>query len=161
MRMSIIVRRASQQDAAIVSALNVDVQDLHAKALPWLFKTSGSGTFNAADAAELLAKENHLTFLCELNGQAAGYVVAEIQRKPDTPIKFARDTIYIHHISVRPECRKRGAGHALLNAVKSHGKSLGLTTLALDTWAFNDDALAFFQREGLVPYNIKLWAKIT
>ena len=33
------VRRATVADAATISALNADVQAVHAAALPWLFKT--------------------------------------------------------------------------------------------------------------------------
>ena len=68
--------------------------------------------------------------------------------------------IYVHQISVRPKFQKQGAGRALLDAVKAKGKEHGITLLALDTWAFNKEALAFFQSYGLVPYNIKLWNRI-
>jgi ribosomal protein S18 acetylase RimI-like enzyme len=65
--------------------------------------------------------------------------------------------MYVHQISVRPAARRRGIGRALLDAVKQHGESLGIMTLALDAWSFNEAALAFFQSYGLAPYNVRLW----
>src|SRR3989442_2655207 len=45
------VRRATVADVATISALNADVQAVHAAALPWLFKTPSAETFPPATAA--------------------------------------------------------------------------------------------------------------
>lgn len=31
--------------------------------------------------------------------------------------------------------------------------------VALDVWSFNDGALRFFEKNGLVPFNVRLWSK--
>jgi len=45
--MNIVIRRASDADAEVVSLLNADVQSLHASALPERFKPLGPDTFPA------------------------------------------------------------------------------------------------------------------
>jgi ribosomal protein S18 acetylase RimI-like enzyme len=67
--------------------------------------------------------------------------------------------IYIHEITVRSKARRKGVGRSLLDAAKAHGRSLGISTVALDVWSFNKGALDFFQRNGLVPFNVRLWNK--
>jgi hypothetical protein len=64
--MAITVRRAATADAELVSALNADVQALHAVALPWRFKPPGPDTFPPKDAEALLAKSGHVVFIAEL-----------------------------------------------------------------------------------------------
>jgi hypothetical protein len=56
--MTVEVRRATNDDAAQIALLNVDVQRIHADAHPWLFKQPGPETFTPPDAAALLAKPN-------------------------------------------------------------------------------------------------------
>ncbi len=60
------VRRATVADAATISALNADVQAVHAAALPWLFKTPSAETFPPATAAAMLARHDVLVYLAYL-----------------------------------------------------------------------------------------------
>jgi ribosomal protein S18 acetylase RimI-like enzyme len=80
-------------------------------------------------------------------------------RRPETTRQFAHELIYIHEISVRPDARRKGVGRLLLDAAKTHGRSLGIPMVALDTWSFNERALRFFEKNGLVPFNVRLWHK--
>ena len=84
------VRRATAADAATISALNADVQAVHAAALPWLFKTPSAETFPPATAAAMLARDDVLVYLAYLG---------------DAP-------------SVLPSLRGRGIGGALFGAVR-------------------------------------------
>jgi len=154
---SLEIRRATKDDAATIAALNADVQAIHADALPWRFKHPAASPYPAAEVESRLARPDIVAFLARQDGASVGYVIAEIIRQPDTARHHAHSTIYVHEISVRETARRHGIGRALLDAVKAHGEALGITTLALDTWAFNAGALAFFQRYGLVPYNVRMW----
>jgi diamine N-acetyltransferase len=153
----VVVRRAGEADAAIVSALNDDVQAVHAAALPWRFKPPGPDTFPPSAAAAILAKPENLVFLAELDGAPVGYVYAEIARLPDDPMRPAYDMVYLHHISVRATARRQGVGEALLGAVREAGKAVGIDLLALDVWTFNTSAREFFRKQGFNPYNERLW----
>jgi GNAT superfamily N-acetyltransferase len=155
--MSIVVRRATTADAELVSRLNADVQALHAAALPWRFKPPGPDTFPPAAAEALLAKPGHVVFIAELSGEPAGYAYAEIVHRAETPFHYAHAMVHLHHISVRPEFRKQGVGNALLEAVRSVGKDQGITLMMAEVWAFNEDARAFFRRNGFSAYTERLW----
>jgi GNAT superfamily N-acetyltransferase len=155
--MAIAVRRATAADAELVSALNADVQAIHAAALPWRFKQPGPGTFPPSEAAALIARPGHLVFIAEADGEAAGYAYAEVIRRPATVFHHAYESIYLHHISVSPSHRRHGAGTALLAAVRAAGKELGIDLLTADVWSFNKDARAFFRRHQLTPFIERLW----
>jgi len=157
--MAIHIRKAVEQDAATLAALNADVQAIHAAAMPWLFKPPGPDTFAPAMVRDLLAQPENLVFIAEVDGSAAGYAYAEIQERPETPLSYARDMIYLHHISVRPTHRGHGVGSALIEAVRAAAAENGIKLVALDVWTFNEEARAFFRRCGFVAYNERLWSR--
>jgi ribosomal protein S18 acetylase RimI-like enzyme len=156
--MSITVRRANVDDAALIASLNADVQAVHAEVLPWRFKPS-DGRAHASEAAAFLAKPESLVFIAEVAGEPAGYVHAEIIRRPETSLVHPYEAIYIHAISVRPTYRRRGVGSALIEAVRAAGRAAGIELLTLDIWAFNDTARQFFSRQGFGAYQEKLWRR--
>lgn len=155
--MGIVIRKAVEQDAAILGALNADVQAVHAAALPWLFKPAGPEAFPPARVRDILADPDNVIFIAETGGDAAGYAWAQIQERPETPWTYAHDVMYLHHLSVKPACRRRGIGHALVDAVRAAAADAGITRVALDVWTFNEDARAFFRRCGFAAYNERLW----
>ena len=157
--MPIEIRATTLEDASAISALNADVQQIHANAHPSRFKPPGPYTFTEMDAKDLLISPNYFAFLALDEGAPIGYLVAEIVRRPETARQFAHELVYIHEISVRPGARRKGVGRLLLDAAKAHGRSLGISTVALDTWSFNEAALRFFRNNGLVPFNVRLWHK--
>jgi GNAT superfamily N-acetyltransferase len=157
--MPIEIRAATPEDAGTISALNADVQQIHADAHPWRFKPPGLHTFTEKDARDLLSKPGYFAFLAFDEGGPNGYLVAEIVRRSETARHFAHELIYIHEMSVPPVARRKGVGTSLLNGAKAHARSLGISLVALDTWSFNEGALLFFQKNGLVPFNVRLWNK--
>jgi ribosomal protein S18 acetylase RimI-like enzyme len=156
--MAIVIRKAVEQDAAILGALNADVQAVHAAALPWLFKPPGPDTFSPGEVKRLLAEPDSLIFIAEVDGTAAGYAYAEIQERPETPFVHAYEMIYLHHLSVRPAHRRHGVGSALLGAVRTAAAEAGIALVALDVWTFNDAARAFFRRHGFAAYHERMWS---
>ncbi len=155
--MSTIVRRATESDATLISALNADVQAVHAAAVPWQFKVPNAASFPPAEVAALIADPDNLVFLAEVASEPAGYAYAEVVRRPETWFSYAFEMVYLHHISVRPAHRRAGVGTALIDAVRAAANGIGIDLLALDVWSFNEDARAFFRREGFSPYNERLW----
>jgi ribosomal protein S18 acetylase RimI-like enzyme len=155
--MPIVIRRAGAADAVTVSALNVDVQAVHAQALSSRFKPPGADTFPPSEVARLFESAANLVFIAEVDGEASGYAYAEIIRRAETSLVYAHELVYLHHLSVRPAFRRRGIGNALVGAVRAAADQAGIATIALDVWTFNEPAGAFFRRHGFVPYNERLW----
>jgi ribosomal protein S18 acetylase RimI-like enzyme len=157
--MAIVVRRATIDDAALISSLNAEVQAIHAAALPWRFKSPGPETFPPSAAANLLASSNNLVFVADIESEPAGYAYAEVIRRAESSFHHAYESIYLHHISVRSAHRRCGVGKHLIEAVRAAGNELGISLLTLDVWSFNDDARAFFHRHGFTPYIERLWSR--
>jgi ribosomal protein S18 acetylase RimI-like enzyme len=154
--MPITVRRATVADAALLSALNAEVQAIHAAALPGWFKPSGPEAFPPAAAVALLGNPYNLVLVAEIGAEPVGYVYAGVTRHAETPWRWAYDMVYLHQIGGRAGYRRRGVGAALVAAVRADAASRNVALLGLDVWSFNAEARAFFQRQGFAPYNERM-----
>ncbi len=107
--MSVEIRAALPEDAPTISPLNADVQQMHADAYPWRFKSPGAQTFTEKDAEDLLTNLSYFAFLAFDGSAPIGYLVAEIVHRPETARQFAHELIYIHEISVPLAHAERGS----------------------------------------------------
>jgi ribosomal protein S18 acetylase RimI-like enzyme len=155
--MPIDIRPAEAADADLISVLNREVQSKHAAALPWLFKD----TDLAREAAEaLLRSERNLVLIASVDGQPAGYIYAEFRDFRESPLTFPYEALHIHHISVARAFRRTGIGRALMDHVIVAAKERDVRRMTADYWAFNEQAQAFFEGFGLMPYNIRVWREL-
>jgi diamine N-acetyltransferase len=157
--MKLTIRTATVADAALLSALNADVQAMHAQAMPWWFKPPGPETFPAAAAAALLARSENLVLIAEVASEPVGYVYAEVVQRPEDSFRYAYRMLYLHHLSVRPAWQRRGIGEALLEPVRKAATERGIALVGLDVWSFNEEARAFFRRQGFVTFNERMWSR--
>ncbi len=159
--MTLEIRKASEDEGALLAELNKDVQTLHATALPQFFKQPHKDDAGLVrEFAEKLADSNRLFLIAIVHNIPAGYVFAELQIEPETPRHPKKNVVYVHHISVRPKFQKQGIGRALLDEIKFRAAEMGAETLALDVWTFNESARAFFKSYGLSTFNEKMSLKI-
>jgi ribosomal protein S18 acetylase RimI-like enzyme len=158
--MAISVRVALAADIGDIVRLNRDVQQRHAEFEPSFFKSNVDNEEVAAFfAAKLALPENHIR-LADNGDGPNGYVWFEVQDRPETPLTLARKRIYVHHLSVQAAARRRGIASALLRQVEAEALALGITTIALDTWAANESARGFFEARGFAPFNFSLGKRL-
>jgi ribosomal protein S18 acetylase RimI-like enzyme len=152
-----VIREATEADANGISSLNLDVQAVHASAMPWWFKPPGPDTFPPDAVALLLSDSSNLVFIAEFESSPVGYAYAEIFDRPETSFNYAYQMVYVHHISVRPAHRRQGIGRALLEAVQTAASNRNIRMISLDVWTFNVGAHAFFSRGGFKVHSERLW----
>lgn len=151
------IRRATAQDAKTISLLNADVHQLHADALPHWFKQPSSETFPEARVQAFLAEPEKFFFIASEDGEDVGYLFAKVEELPEDARQPGRRWVYIHHISVKPAYQQHGHGERLIAAAKALAQDRGISTVALDVWAFNDKAHNFFERQGFSVFNYRMW----
>ena len=137
--------------------LNADVQGIHARSAPDVFKPPMIDVDVIRQFETDIADPNNFFFVAEMEGEPVGYLFAELRRRSESPRHTKLDMIYVHHLSVKPDSRRHGVGRALLDAAKELGKQHGINRMALDVWRFNEDARRFFVGYGLEVYNERMW----
>jgi ribosomal protein S18 acetylase RimI-like enzyme len=91
-----------------LARLNGQTQRLHATLYPRDFKTQ-------VDEAELrsflraaLARGGARWLVAEIEGSVVGYAWLEIQIRPETLFRFAKQRLFLHHLCVDGNHRRRG-----------------------------------------------------
>jgi len=153
------VRKATPQDAKILSDLCRDVQTLHAEQHADIFKLPQSVDFALAFFEKMLADETVHIFIAEKNGEALGYILCKLIEREENPFTFAMRYLLVDQISVRPEARGGGVGSALMMKADNLADELGISMIQLDSWAFNTDAHKFFERAGFGKFNHRFWRR--
>jgi ribosomal protein S18 acetylase RimI-like enzyme len=154
--MGVSVRPALTADLDSLVEMNRVVQGLHAELYPTDFKAVVDPSAVKAFLASRLAAHDPIVALAEADQMPAGYMLAQLQPRPETPFNPSRPRIYIHHVAVAPVARRRGVGTALFQYVQQQAADLGIATVALDVWAANLPAQQFFASLGFTAFNLSL-----
>ena len=155
--MQITIRRAATDDAAALSALCVDVQQVHAIAHPEFFKQPAGPDFARAFMAERLDDPDVRIFIAEHDGEPVGYALGQIVDLEENPFRHAVRQLVIDQMSVRPAYRGRGIGTRLLEEMFATAGAEEIKLLTLSVWRFNEGARALYKRHGFAVYLERLW----
>lgn len=154
------IRKAVLADKSTLSALCMDVQRIHAENHPGIFKMPQNDDFAAAFFEDMLADPQVVVYVAEDNGQALGYILCKSMERGENPFTYTMRYLLIDQISVRPEAREKGVGTALIRQAEILARELELSQIQLDSWAFNTNAHAFFEKLGFEKFNHRFWRNL-
>lgn len=141
------IRLATRNDLTVLAQLRPFVHDLHVAAYPENFKPLTPAQAQQEFAC-LLEHAQSRIFLASAHGEPVGYLVALLQDRPASALLHAKSRLYVDQIAVNPSYRGQGYGKRLLEAAIALARELGLSSVELDVWAFNQHARAFFLAQG-------------
>lgn len=147
-----LVRLAVTDDLDQLTQLAIAVQRLHADGRPDLFQEPDAEGLRAFMTSRF--DDDFLLLVAVRGNSIVGYLLADTIVRADGPFLRASSTLTIQHISVSPIARRQGVGGLLLRGAISEGESRSLTAIRLESWAFNEDAHAFFRAEGFAAMRI-------
>jgi ribosomal protein S18 acetylase RimI-like enzyme len=156
----IVVRLATSDDAEVIERQTSSVQQLHNKALPSIFKPPSADLFPAQKLAALIEDPNCIVAVAEIGGKVVGHIYSAVVARAETEFNRAGSYLYIYQIVVDDDARRQGAGTALITFICDLARTLGLTAVQLDHWAFNTRARAFFEACGFSPMKVTMWQEL-
>ena len=144
--MSLTVRFAREGDEETIASLLVDIHTLHAKGRPDLFG-KGHAKFDAEAVRRMFHSDDQPFFVADDGEGVVGYAICKKIRNQN-PVQGDYTTLYLDDLNVDERARRRGVGSALLDACRAYAKASGCYNLTLNVWAFNEGAIAFYQKNG-------------
>lgn len=135
------------KDPILLGSLCEQVQDLHHRLYPQLFKPYDRAGITAFFET-LVVQENVKAFVATRNGEIAGHMLLLLHDKPESPFTYARRYVELDQILVLKEHRGHQVGEKLVAFAKEYAESLGISRIELNHWTANDGARAFFARSG-------------
>lgn len=148
------IRRAEEKDIPGILELLLQVDMVHHKGRPDLFK--GPATkYNAEQLSGILKDGEKPVFVCvDEEGRVLGHAFCiHKQVKEDNVLTDIR-TLYIDDICVDEACRGRHVGADLYHEVIRYAREQGFYNVTLNVWSCNPGAMSFYERMGLKPQKV-------
>ena len=147
---TIHVREATESDLDAMVRLNAEVQNLHARAMPWPFKMADLEAIKAAFANWFADKQHTIAVACD-DEQAVGYLMMRVREVPEHAFCFEQRLLYIDQIGVARQYHRQGIGRKLIAFAQTIARKKNIDRVELDVWDFNKNARGFFLSQGFQP----------
>lgn len=146
-----MVRRAIKEDTEGILKLLVQVDMVHHRGRPDLFK--GPATkYNEKQLERIMADDTTPVFVCtDDDGEVIGHAFCIHKQIKDDPVLTDVRTLYIDDICVDEAHRGQGVGKALFDHVIAYAKELDFYNVTLNVWECNPGAYGFYESMGLKP----------
>lgn len=144
--MSLTVRFAQTGDETTIATLLVAIHAQHAEGRPDLFG-KGSAKYGEKEVLSLFDHAEQPILVAEEDGCVLGYAICKLSENKN-PAQGSYTTLYIDDLNVSAAARRKGVGTALLDACRSLAAERGCYNVTLNVWAFNEGAIAFYEKNG-------------
>ncbi|MFW6283193.1 MAG: GNAT family N-acetyltransferase [Minisyncoccales bacterium] len=151
-----MIKKAQKNDLQILVELNNEVQDLHHKMEPGIFKPSRDARMSSLFENFLNDKNFTILIYFSKNNEPLAYLICEDKKKNETDFTYSYELLYIHQIAVLKEFQNNKIGKKLLEKVFEIAKKRNIKRIELDVWNQNEKAIKIFEKIGFSTFNRKM-----
>ncbi|HIR76625.1 MAG TPA: GNAT family N-acetyltransferase [Candidatus Choladousia intestinipullorum] len=143
------VRMASEKDIARMHVLLSQVELVHHKGRPDLFKCGGQ-KYTDEELREIL-KDKDRPILAAVDDEDClqGYAFCMFQQHKESHVLTDIKTLYIDDLCVDENVRGQHVGTLLYEAVLDFARAHGCYNVTLNVWSCNESAMKFYRARGL------------
>jgi len=146
-----MVRKAELKDAGEIARILYQVNDVHAKGRPDIFRTGGV-KYDRKAVEGLIADPDMQIFVSEnKEGGLGGYLISWFEITAEDTSRHARKSLYIDDLCVDECMRGKDTGTKLYEEAAAFAKENGCDSITLNVWECNPGARIFYEKKGLVP----------
>lgn len=148
------IRIMELSDYEEVRRLVYQIHDMHVTSRPDIYRDGNP--LPIAYFEKCISNVNALNYVYEKNGSIIGVVMATKERARDIPINQERCIYFIEDIVVDEAYRRYGIGKQLYLFLENRAREEDVDGIELNVWAFNEEALKFYESLGMSVKNMKL-----
>lgn len=146
--MAIVIREAVEGDYEALCGLIDQVDKLHRDRLPRRFRATKGPARSWDFFLNAISASDIGFFVAEIEHSLAGFVHVIVREAPEIPIFVPRRYAVVDSLAVRAALRRRGIGRALMDKAHDWSTSKGATSIELNVYDFNQQAMAFYRALG-------------
>lgn len=148
-----IIRKAEKQDAPRLAELLKTIAQLHHDGRPDIY--AAGAKYSVKDVEKKIKNKDELILVAVSDeGIVMGYTMSKIYDVKDNGIIVGHKKMYIDDVCVASECRMQGVGRELMAATKKAAAEAGCHIAELNVWAFNENAVKFYESCGMKQQRI-------
>lgn len=146
--MEVNIRRASLKDIPYLTKLLLEVHRVHSDVRPDLFKR-GAKKYSEEELTSMITTEIDPIFVAVAFDRVIGYAFCiHKEVKKHNSLQDLR-TLYIDDLCVDEEFRGEHIGKMLYEYVLAYAKEKNYYNVTLNVWAYNINAVKFYERIGM------------
>ena len=142
-----VIRRAVGDDCQKILKLLSEVEAIHQKGRPDIFRVNGT-KFTEDELVRMFTDDTKPIFVADVDGEVMGYAFCVLGEIKDDTMLLDAKTLHIEDVCVDENTRGTGIGGKILDYVLEYAKESGIDRVDLDVWEFNDTARAFYEKHG-------------
>jgi ribosomal protein S18 acetylase RimI-like enzyme len=154
--MKITIRKAKTEDYGSLIELFDEVDAVHRDHHPRIFQKPNGPVWEIDYYIGLISDESTAVFVAELEGNILGFIHAIVRDAPDIPVLVPRRFAIIDGIVVISKYKKRGIGRMLMKGIEEWTKEKGASSIELNVYEFNQEAISFYESLGYKTFSRKL-----
>ena len=145
------IRKAEQKDIKRIIELLVQINELHAKGRPDIFKMSVS-KFSENELMEIIKDGNRVSLVAvDDNDYVVGYAICKYRIENGEGLLLPSKSLWLEDLCVDESIRGQGIGTVLFDAVEKIAKENDCDSITLNVWSFNEKAKDFYDMHGMKP----------
>ncbi len=147
-----MIRNAQNKDIPRIHELLTQVNNVHAKGRPDLFKC-GNRKYTDEQLEAIIADTEHtpIFVLTDDNDMVLGYCFGQVEQFINDNNRTDIKTLYIDDLCVDEAFRRRHIAKRLYDHVLDYARNNGFYNVTLNVWECNPGARAFYDRCGMKP----------
>jgi len=145
---TITIRQALPTDYHALSPLFLQVDQLHAHALPDLFQASDAPARTQEWFTQVISSEDAVLFVAESQRMLAGLVLCQVCSTPVFPLFVPRRFVVVNELVVREAFQRQGIGRSLMLQAHDWAHARGITDVELTVYEFNTTARKLYEDLG-------------
>src|SRR3989339_150276 len=150
------IRKATEADYKVVNSLYFELYTLNQQNIPLTYKKTPTKPQSKGEFLNMLEDNKSLLLVAVVNDRAVGLIYAFIEKETGNNVTYGYHRVYIGDLYVLPDYHRQGIGSLLMQEVEKWAKDRKLSDLAVLVYAFNQNAVSFYQKLGYKPYSIQL-----
>ena len=109
---------------------------------------------------QMVENPGGIALCAECGGKVAGVAYTYMKAPTENPVMVPRITAFMDDLAVHPDFRGQGIGRALLEESRRQALARGAVSLELMVWAFNQNAIEFYEHAGMTPRSMIMEMKL-
>jgi ribosomal protein S18 acetylase RimI-like enzyme len=146
--MQVTIRPATEDDYEALCRLYAEVDALHSRVLPNVFRDPQGPPRPRELVRETISSEESALFVAVAESDVVGLLDVDIRSAPDYPIIVPRRFAHVSEIVVTENHRGQGLGQLLMERAHRWALEKGASEVELNVWEFNHGAIAFYEKLG-------------
>ena len=143
------IRKANNNDITQMIPLLDQVSKLHIEKRPDVFKIKSHEEIKS-NLEEMIKDESNIILIAEYKKIAVGVIICKVREINDHHTNFKNTKVlWINEICVKQEYRRNGIGRSLIEKAKEIAKENNCLRLELNCWELNEEAMKFYENQGL------------